>query len=901
MIQLKIRTEYSFGSVFGTVDSVIERGKALGCKAMGMVDSTTWGHVAWFKACSKVGIQPLLGVEAVVSDTETPLHMWFLAKNKHGLSELYRFISKSYGQTLKTRGGAVNRLFRHDVQNMSENILKFAGEVTDRRFLSSIAAYADLSPASLILNAKKRSLGLPVVSISDNAFPSLTDRETFEFIGNLKVTSQHILPELEHQDQAQTIADSCSGLELPKTPMLIAEGDLRKLCQEGIRFRRMKWNLDYETRLDYELNLIASKNFESYFIIVADMVHYAKKHMLVGPSRGSAAGSLVCYLLRITEINPMGSGLYFERFIDINRSDLPDIDLDFPDDKRQMVFDYMSEKYGDGSVAHIGTISKYRPKSALIHVCKALGIPPTATGAVKTSIIERMPADARFNNCLEDTFKETDAGKDFIKDYPQAIAAISFEGHSKHTGVHAAGLLVCDDAIDNYAVVDNKGIAHVEKGAAEDVGLLKIDILGLRTLTILEEADVDWYNLPLDDPKVFDVFNSGNLCGIFQFEGRALRNVSRDVEFKSIDDINIVTALARPGPLGSGIDKKFIMRKNGAPYDVMLPALEETYGLPIYQEQTMAIVRQIGNFSWAETIEIRKAIAKSKGKEAIDKYLDRFIKGAAENGINEKKTRKIWSMINEMGAYQMNKAHTFSYAVISYWTAYFKAYYPLEFAAANLRNSKDDDSAIMLLREMKREGIEYVPFDLEKSETNWCVKDGMLYGGFTALKGVGEIKAAKFIENRDNLTPKQIAFLENAPNPFSNIFPFHTVYQHLYDDPDGHGIADDLCDIKTINKAGDVPHHEERVFLAELTYKKTKNENDAARVKKRGGQKWSAPLDYIDVRLRDDTDEIGGRVGRFDFKRLGNLPDTGAHLLVRAKFFNDIPWAFITKWKRIDV
>lgn len=884
MIQLRIRTEYSFGQTFAPIDSVIKRLKEIGCTAAGMVDNTTWGHVAWFNACTKVDIQPLLGVESVVCDNDsTPLRMWFLAKNQHGLSELYRVISKSYSQTLKTRGGAVNRLFKHDVQNMSDNIFKFAGEVTDKQFLQDIGAFADLNSSSLILNTKKRSLGLPIVSTSDNAYPSLSDRETFDFIGSLKVTPQHILSKLENQNLARVISDSCNTLKLPKAPMLHADGNLEEMCLNG---REINWNQEYKTRLNYELDLIASKNFESYFIIVADMVRYAKQHMLVGPSRGSAAGSLVCYLLEITEIDPIPAGLYFERFIDVNRIDLPDIDLDFPDGKRQMVFDYMSEKYDN--VAHIGTISRYRPRSALIHVCKILGI--TSTGAVKDSIIERMPGDERFNKCLEDTFTDTEPGQDFIKEYPQAIVAALIEGHARHTGVHAAGLLVCGDDITNYAVVGD--VAHVEKNAAEDLGLLKIDILGLRTLTILEEAPVDWYSLPLDDQKVFDIFNSGNLCGIFQFEGRALRNISRDIEFKSIEDINIVTALARPGPLGSGIDKKFIMRKNGAPYDSLLPALEETYGLPVYQEQTMAIVHEIGGFNWADTTEIRKAIAKSKGKEAIDKYLDQFIEGVGD----EKKARKIWSMINEMGAYQMNKAHTFSYAVISYWTAYFKAYYSLEFAAANLRHAKDDDSAVLLLRE----GIKYVPFDLKKSESNWCVKDGILYGGFTALKGIGEIKAAKFVKQRDNLTPKQIAFLEKAENPFDKIFPFHTNYQHLYNDPEAHGIAGNLYDIKEINKSGDVPHGEERVFLAELIYKKTKNENDIARIKKRGGGKWEPPLDYIDVRLRDDSDEIGGRIGRFNFKRLGQLPDIGAHLLIRAMFFNDIPYAFIQKWRRID-
>lgn len=895
MIQLKLKTEYSFGQVYGPIDLMIDRLKDMGCQAAGIVDSGTWGHVAWFKACQKIGIQPLLGVERPVSFDNSILNMWFLAKNEAGLKELYRATSK--------------QLYQVDILIMSDDILKFAGDVTDGVFLMNVGAIVDLSPASRILNAKKKQIAdkysLPIVSVSDNSYMIKDDIEIFDLISKLKVTPQHIIKELEYQNEALTIAKKCEGLKLPKAPMIQAEGDLEKMCCEGLSKRfggSMPLFLleEYNRRLIYELDLIRSKDFDSYFIIVADMVRYAKQHMLVGPSRGSAAGSLVCYLLGITEVDPLKAGLYFERFIDINRTDLPDIDLDFPDKKRQMVFDYMAEKYGKNKTAHIGTISRYRPKSALIDICKALGIPPSETSAVKFAIVDRAAGDQRYNKCLEDTFTSTAPGKDFMNDYPLAAKiSAKLEGHARHTGVHAAGLLICDDEITNYATVDVNGIAHVEKSAAETLGLLKIDVLGLRTLSILEEIDVDWYNLPLDDPKVFDIFNSGKLCGIFQFEGNAMRNVNKDIHFESIEDINATVALARPGPLSSGIDKKFIDRKNGfvSNYSLIHPCLKETYGLPVYQEQTMAIVHDIGGFNWEDTIEIRKAIAKSKGKEAIDKYLDQFLVGAKKNGLKEKDARRIWDVINEMGAYQMNKAHTYSYAVISYWTAYFKAHHPLEFVAANLRNAKDNDAAIMLLRE----GYDYVPFDLDLSEENWCVKDGRIIGGFTNLKGVGKVKAKKLIEARDFLTAKQIEFLNKAENPFSDLFPFHHRYQHLYDDPKSHDIMSDVVDIIDID---DVPHCKSRVFLGELIFKAARNENEAVNIKKRDGALATGPLDYVNVRLRDDTGEIGGRIGVRDFHRIGrsllNDIPIGAHLVVRAIFYNNINWAFITKWRRID-
>lgn len=918
MIQPKIKTEYTFGQTFAPIDRVIERLKEIGCTAAAIVDTnSTWGHVAWFKACKAAGIDPMLGIELCVTDDETTHKMWFLATNKIGLAELYRASSKSHLQPISTRTGSVPRLYRSDVLGMSQNILKFAGDIVDGAFLADVGAYIDINPASRILNAKKRNIakefGLKIVGTSDNAFSFPDDKEVFELISRsgLKQTPQYILDELEGQDVAREIADACAGLELPVAPMVRAEGDLEKICREGIVFRGMQegWTDEYEKRLLYELELIKSKDYESYFIIVADMVHYAKQHMLVGPSRGSAAGSLVCYLARITEIDPIPPKLYFERFIDVSRSDLPDIDLDFPDSKRHMVFEYMADKYGINNVGHIGTVSQFKPKSALIQVCKALNIPPAATAAVKVAMIERSSADSRANNCLQDTLDTTKPGQEFIAAYPQARSASLIEGHASHTGVHAAGLLVCNDEITNYATVDANGIAHVEKGAAETLGLLKIDVLGLRTLGVLEDSGlgIDWYKLPFDDQATFDVFNQGRLCGIFQFEGNALRAISRDIDFKTIVEIDAVTALARPGPFGGGVTEKYVKRKNGEAYTPIHPLVEahmqETFGLPVYQEQTLAIVREIGKFDWKETSTIRKAMSKRMGKEFFDTYWEKFLAGATSQGIGEKEARATWETINAMGAWQMNKAHTFSYAVISYWTAYLKAHHPVEFAAANLRNAKDEDSAVELLREMVREGVEYIPFDIDKSEQNWSVKDGVLYGGFTALKGIGESKAAKLIaaRNAGKLTAKQREEVAKAENIFKDIFPFQTKYSGLYEDPVGNDIAGDIN--KIIELEG-IPHKQQRVFLGELIYKNARNSNEEVNVKKRGGKLETGPLEFIDVRLRDDTGTIGGRIGRFDFERIGrelleSVP-VGAHLMIRAEFYNDIRYAFIKKWRRID-
>lgn len=920
MIQLRVRTEYSFGQTYAKIERVIERLKEIGCAAAGIVDKSTWGHVKWHKACRDAGIKPLLGVEIIVGDEDEEKRMWFLAKNAEGLRELYNYNSKAYHQAVKTKFGNQARLYRFDVEQIAENnnIVVFAGDILDGEWLSKINAVIDLNPSSIILNAKKQQIAdtynLRIVSTSDNYYAYEDDVEPFEVMvrGGEKMTPQYILDKLENDAQSEMIADQCDVFEIAKAPMIRAEGDLENMCRDGIVKRGMqdKWTEEYEERLQRELQLIHEKDFVSYFVIVADMVRYAKQHMLVGPSRGSSAGSLVCYLTEITEIDPIPPGLYFERFIDISRSDLPDIDLDFPDKKRHIVFEYMNEKYGIENVAHIGTVSVYKPKSALIQACKALDIPAQVTFNVKTAMIERSAADARSSNCLEDTLKLTDPGKQLLNMYPEVIVATKLEGHASHVGVHAAGLLICNDKITNYVTVDANGIAHCDKNVAEELNLLKIDILGLRTLSVLEDAGVpiDWYNLPLDDEDVLSMFGSGRLCGLFQFEGQAMRSLAKLVKFDSITEVDAVTALARPGPYGAGIVYEYIDRKAGKPYEIIHPlvegAMKQTFGVPLYQEQTIAIVREIGKFSWEDTTQIRKGISKSKGEQFMNKYLPKFLEGAKSVGMPEDEAVKTWRLINSMGSWQMNKAHTYSYATVSYWCAYLKHYHILEFAASTLRNAKDDDSALELLRELAREGVEFTPFDIDNSEESWTVKNGKLLGGFSSLIGIGEKKAKQYVEKRTNgtLTAKEREKICSMSSKFDEIFPFANRYSAVYKSPENYNIAGKISNISDFEEG--MPHGCERVFIAELMHKNLRDINEEMFIKKRGGKREGKPFTFCDLKFRDDTELIGGRISRWDYEKIGrelmdNVPK-GAHLLVRCKFWNGIRYAFVQKWKRID-
>lgn len=931
MIQLKVRTEYSFGQTFAPVKRTVACLKAMGCVAAGIVDTNTWGHVSWFQECTKAEIQPLLGAEVIVTDNDelTPA-MWFLAASTDGLKELYRMMSLAHQQPVRTKRGTLPRLYTGDIEAMSADLMKFAGEVTDTEWLRKIGAYADLNPSSIVLNNRKKVMGLPIVHTSDNAYMEATDRETFEVVARAgtKPSAQHLLSNLPQTDAMVDIAQRCKGLALPVAPMIHMEGDLTQLCKEGIRRRRMELTFAnderYEKRLAYELDIIKQKDYESYFIVVADMVQFAKQHMLVGPSRGSAAGSLVCYLAGITEIDPIPPGLFFERFIDITRKDLPDIDLDFPDNKRQLVFEYMAKKYGQRNVAHIGTVMRFKPKSALVQVCKAMSIPPSATAGVKAAMIERSSADARAMSCLLDTLEQTEPGKQFVAAYPHAKVAAEIEGHASHSGVHAAGLLICNDEIMNYATVDEHGIAQVEMSTAVTLGLLKIDVLGLTTLTVLENSGVpiDWYNLPLNDPRAFEVFNEGRMCGVFQFEGDAMRSISQQMKIETIDDVDAVTALARPGPFAGGVTFKYLQRKRGAePVVAIHPLVQEhmrkSYGLPIYQEQTLAICREIGNFGWKEAAIIRKAMSKSLGVEFFNQYWEMFRDGAATHGIDEATAKKTWEMIMTMGSWQMNKAHTYSYAVISYWCAYLKRYHPLEFAASTLRHAGSEESAMELLREMVNEGIDYIPFDPDLSDVNWSAKDGKLIGGFMALKGLGEIKARKYVELREKglLTPEKRADLLRMINPYADLWPLTTAYgKTFYEPSDMYMFGEkamriaDLLREKT--SEGDF-----RFLMGYLINKNPRNVNEDALIKKRGYKmrQEDGAMEYLDLRLRDDTGQIGGRIDRWKYMGIGleiteKVP-LGTPLLVRAQFKHRptsdgkkefIPYAFVHKWMRLD-
>ena len=886
--QLRCRTEFSFRQAFGPIPRVALAVHALGAPAAGIVDPSTWGHVRWAKAALANEFKPLFGTEFAVplEDGRKP-QAWALAEDTRAF---YRFST-----ALRQPNSDVQSLLRE-----STGVVRFAGDaLTDPDAFD----YIDLNPNSPL--AQRAALRLhkatnkPLVVTSDNAYPTRDDYAAFMAIGGRdSATPQWLLTEQELRQRIRVldddawaqavkntneVAERCAGALLT-APLIHVEGDLRALAEEG-RQRRLRlghlpsWPQEYEARLQRELTAIEAKQFESYFIVVSDLVNWAKERMLVGPGRGSSAGSLLCYLLGITEVDPIPHGLLFERFIDLTRKDLPDIDIDFSDTKRDQCFDYLANKYGRHNVARIGNVNTLKPRSVMAEVCKRFGIPDKERFDLLNVLIEYSSGDSRYGKGLEDTLNNTDTGRRFMERNPKAVVMSEVENHAWHTGVHAAGVIVCNVPVDEYCTVGADGVAHIDKPDSEYLNLLKIDALGLRTLGIIEDSNVitadDLYALKLDDPKVLDIFNQRKYTGIFQFEGQSQRTISAQVHVDDFRTVDHLTALARPGPLGGGATGKYIARKAGQePVTYTHPALEEllndTYGVVLYQEQVMRIVRDIGKFSWDETTVIRKAMSGRKGKEYFDQQGAKFIKGAAQDGIDDRTAHDIWNEICNFGAWGMNKSHTCAYAVISYWCAWMKAYHPLEYAAACLRSAKDDDQTMEILREMAVEGVKYTAFDPELSEINWAVKDGRLIGGFMNLVGFGPAKAVAAVEARrlgttDDKLRQRIA---EAHVKFSELYPISRTYASWYADPAAHG-----CRIGSkIYTADKLPDGGDVLFIGKIAKKELRDENETVRVARRDGKKLSGQTLFADFFLKDDTGiPIICRIDRFKYEPLGRI------------------------------
>ena len=900
MNHLRIRTEYSFRGVFGPIAEVLA---AASTPAVAITDSGTWGHAPFYKAARKAGIKPILGVEILVVDNakqagkertkQNGTTMAFLARNEQGLQEIYRLTTLSHQQFYY-----VPRIDYNDVNAVSNNIYIISGTNPDlERLRNRGNVFLELSPGNPAWNRRAAGLGKwKRVVCCDNYYPEAKDVDAYEVLAGRdrrsRTTPIHILDEWELRlaipeakdvdfEMTDKLAADCN-VELPKAMMVRPErpATLYNLCVKGAAQRGVNLkDATYKARLKRELDMIAEKQFEDYFYVIMDMVQEAKKIMFVGPARGSSAGSLVCYLLGITDVDPIVHDLMFERFIDVTRADLPDVDIDFPDTKRDLVFEQLAAKYGPERVGRLGTIMRLKAKSTLDLVGMAQKIPAWELKDLKNSIIERSGGDARAAFCIADTFESLDLGKQMLAKYPGLAIASRLEAHANTSGTHAAGVIVSELPLVGYCSYDKSGSVQIDKRDAEELDMLKIDVLGLRTLSVLEDCleqigkSKEWLNdYPLDDSAAFEIMNEEKFSGIFQFEGYALQSLTRQMKIRDFNDIVAITSLARPGPLHCGAAGEFVARRTGnAPVVHMHPLVEpltrDTYGTVIYQEQVMAIGRVIGQLSWEDVSALRKAMSKSLGDEFFNQYWEKFRAGARAQKIPEAEARRIWDKICTFGSWAFNKSHAVSYGLISYWCAMLKAHYPLEFAAAGLRNATDKEKAVKILRDLVSEGYEYKAVDPKRSRVNWSVVDGMLLGGLTNIIGVGEKKAADIIERRDSgrgLQPGQIKLLTSPVTPFDDIFEAERRFGDMYRNPTKYKVeSGGIARVADINDPG------EYVFIAKIAQINRRDVNEADALARRGGRRINVNNLFLLLTLEDDTGSIKAKISTRDYKRLG--------------------------------
>ncbi|MDR0820167.1 MAG: DNA polymerase III subunit alpha [Endomicrobium sp.] len=535
---------------------------------------------------------------------------------------------------------------------------------------------------------------------------------------------------------------------------------LETLCRKGLTARYDTIKPEHEERLKHELSVINKMGFASYFLIVSDFIKYAKDHRIpVGPGRGSGAGAMVAYTLGITDICPLKYGLLFERFLNPDRRSMPDLDIDFADSGRDEIIQYVRRKYGEEKCAQIITFGSMQSRLVIKDVARAMGFTP----AESNNIAKLIPQNASIAEALQASADLSELVKVDEKIAKLITSSQKLEGLKRHTGVHAAGMVIANEEITNYSplAIGPKNIVTTQYDGVvlPQLGLLKIDFLGLRTLTIIDDCvefirkrnpSFNLDNIPLDDKKTYELLGEAKTMGIFQLESVGMRDLIKKLKPSNIDDIIALIALYRPGPMGSGMLDDFVNRKHGRTkivYDHLLqePILKDTYGVILYQEQVMKMSVALAGFTPGEADSLRKAMSK-KTPEVIEKQREKFVKGAKEKDINKKISEKIFNNIIAFAGYGFNKSHSAAYGIISYKTAYLKANYPLEYITA-LFNSEigrpaaknnEESKLVTYLDDASAFGINVLPPDVQHSDGKFKIEGKNIRFGLLAVKNVGK-------------------------------------------------------------------------------------------------------------------------------------------------------------------
>lgn len=914
-------THFSFRKATGSPEEVVLKIKELGYDYAALSDiENTFALMDWKRACEKHNIKPIYGVKLAVTESPNAKKVsydYFTFYAKDNLKDLNDVISLSYenGKSLP-RVGFIP-LIRYDQLGnpLFDRLFVVAGRKANPSLLpEKDNIFVGLSPScnsGWFDYCRKRNN--KAFASSDSWFVNEDDKQFYEVYAGInadvKTFPQHILSEDEWKSKLTHIATpeeiqqsienrnkafAQCNVEIKSGDLLRpkSEKTLRELCVEGSKEKGIDLSDPvYSERLDMELKVISDKGFDDYFFIVSDLVSWAKGRMMVGPGRGSSAGSLVCFLLDITDVDPIKYGLLFFRFLDPSRPDWPDIDQDFSD--RDAVIEYLVDKYGKDRVAKIGTINNYVVDNTVNEVCKSLLLPRFEFDPFLKEIenVGLTANDKRWSTILGEFLSSTAIGQKILTKYPEFAVASRISSTPSNSGGHASGVVVANEPItDTFAINPTNQTIMAVAGDLESLGYIKFDALGLINLTVIANtmkmAGItrdDLRKIDLEDPKVFEVMNRGRFKNIFQYEGKAVANLTSQVTVDSFNDYIAISSFARPGPLQAGSAGRWVKKKNGdmpVSYADPLfePYLKDTLGEMAYQEQIMLIAHDIAGLDWGIVSKMRKAIAKSMGAEALREFGDPFKQGLIKSGVSEHASDEFWNAVLGCGAYLFNKSHAAAYGLISYWTCYLKAYYPLEFACAALTEAKNTDKQIAVLREMRDEGVGYIPFDLELSTSEWRVatKDGkkVLLGPLNNIEGVGPKTLQQIIQNRalyndfsewpESLQKK----LSKAKSTFSTLTP---VKDWREENEARKHVLGDFVDIGTIECNGE---WQEGLYICGVCdVIAERDENDAKRVADRiaRGQQgeMTGQTKFVELRVRDDTGTYYVKIGKYDFDKWG--------------------------------
>jgi DNA polymerase-3 subunit alpha len=572
------------------------------------------------------------------------------------------------------------------------------------------------------------------------------------------------------------VALDLTSQHLPHFPVpegFTQESYLRSLCAEGLTKRYGDSpSEDVIERMEYELAVIVEKNFAAYFLIIWDFINYARSRGIpVGPGRGSAAGSLVAYLLGITELDPLKHKLLFERFLNPERKSMPDVDTDFCQERRGEVIQYVTEKYGPERVSQIVTFGRMKAKAAIRDAGRVMGI-----DLKKVDRLAKL-VPGKLNITLTESLEDPEFKKAYDED-PQARKLVDMarriEGLARNSGVHPAGVIISKEPLRNIAPLQRAGgddtstVVQYEMACVEKIGLLKMDFLGLRNLTVIQDAvrlirqtrgiDLDMKELPFNDEATFRLLGEGDTFGVFQFESAGMRRYLRMLKPDNFEDVVAMLALYRPGPLNAGIVDDYIAKRHGRgaieyPHPALEKILRDTYGFIIYQEQVMQIANVLAGYSLAKADELRKAMGKKKA-DVMASHRDIFVTGSVERGVNKKTAEQIFDTMAKFAEYGFNRSHSAAYAVVAWQTAYLKAHYPQEYMASLMTSTMSTIEKMSgFIKEARTMGIEVLPPDVNESSVTFSVKNGKIRFGLGGIKNAGLAAIESILDNRAQKGP----------------------------------------------------------------------------------------------------------------------------------------------------